>query len=251
MRLGNKTNDIKYFKEYLPDDKDINKVCEAFAGSFSLIRNIYYNMKKLYCSDNDKELINTLNLISDNLDDYHNFGIEYNKIIEKYPNYNKNKEENNKLKEEIKIYLENNKFNNKIIKDTLSARGLIKPRPKIDYTNFIKLYKKIKWFNDYKEIFNKFKDDKKAFIFLDPPYFSSCNKTYYGQQENEDKYITDGTELFIDILNFMKTCKCKVLLIINKNAITEYIYKDFIKSSYSRTYQLSKSKEILMICSNY
>ena len=41
--LGNKENDIKYFFEYLPWDKNI--IVEAFGGSYSVIRCVYYDDK--------------------------------------------------------------------------------------------------------------------------------------------------------------------------------------------------------------
>lgn len=57
--------------------------------------------------------------------------------------------------------------------------------------------------------------------------------------------------MYIDIYNMLCSAKCKILLIINKNAITEHIYKDFIKSEYLKQYQISKHKSGHLICANY
>lgn len=57
--------------------------------------------------------------------------------------------------------------------------------------------------------------------------------------------------MFIDILKLLETAKCKVMLIINKNAITEYIFKKWIVGEYQRTYALSKKIAKHLICINY
>ncbi len=50
--------------------------------------------------------------------------------------------------------------------------------------------------------------------------------------------IIDNTQIYIDLLDLLK-CKCKVLFSINSNALTQYIYKDYIKSDYNHIYQAS------------
>jgi hypothetical protein len=41
------------------------------------------------------------------------------------------------------------------------------------------------------------------------------------------------------------------MLIINENAITDYIYKDFIVGKYDKIYQLTKKKAVHIIVCNY
>jgi hypothetical protein len=56
-----------------------------------------------------------------------------------------------------------------------------------------------------------YKDDEEAFLFLDLPYLYSDNSNYASQIRD-----TDMTQIVVDIIEFLKTCKCKVMLVINK-----------------------------------
>ena len=60
--------------------------------------------------------------------------------------------------------------------------------------------------------------------------------TYTGKSHDENMEIIDNTQIYIDLLDLLK-CKCKVLFSINSNALTRYIYKDYIKSDYAHIYQ--------------
>ena len=51
------------------------------------------------------------------------------------------------------------------------------------------------------------------------------------------------TDILLDTLELLKTGKCKVMLIINKLNILEYLYKDFIKGEYLKIYGISKKNE--------
>ena len=59
-----------------------------------------------------------------------------------------------------------------------------------------------------------------------------CNNIY---TEHDDKKI------YIDIVDYLKNSKCKILFSVNKNIITEYIYKDYINNT------LQNNKTILTI----
>lgn len=65
------------------------------------------------------------------------------------------------------------------------------------------------------------------------------------------KTIKDNTAYFIDCMNLLKEAKCRVMLIVNENAITNYLYKDFIKGRYNKVYQLTKRLTSHLICTNY
>ena len=79
------------------------------------------------------------------------------------------------------------------------------------------------------------KNDENAFVCLDPPYLCSINSGYIPQNDR-----TDMTHIIVYIKEYLETCKCKVMLIINKLKLLEYLFEDFIKGSYNRIYQLSK-----------
>ena len=83
----------------------------------------------------------------------------------------------------------------------------------------------------------KYHDDDNAFVFLDPPYLFSDNSSYIPQNVENDM-----TDIVVYIHEFLKTCKCKVMLIINKLSLLEYLFKDYIKGEYLRIYQIGKKK---------
>ncbi len=58
QRMGSKTNDIKFFINYLP--LDVINVVEPFGGSFAVIRHVYNDEKyNKYVNDNDDDLFYT------------------------------------------------------------------------------------------------------------------------------------------------------------------------------------------------
>ena len=68
--------------------------------------------------------------------------------------------------------------------------------------------------------------------------------TIYSKYEKskEGTFIEiDNTKIYIDIVNYLKNSKCKILFSINKNLITEHIYKDYINNI------LQKNKYSLII----
>ena len=93
---------------------------------------------------------------------------------------------------------------------------------------------------DYLYIFDKYKDNENAFLYLDPPYMDSFNSdygTYQNKAHDEDLKIIDNTAMYINFLDILKNGKCKILFSINDCALTNYLYKDYIKESYNHKYQ--------------
>jgi site-specific DNA-adenine methylase len=254
-RLGNKQQDIKHFEKFLPKQEDITTVAEPFAGSFAVIRNKFFKCENIICADADKAFTEQLKIVMTNFDDF----MKEKEIINKFFDDNNI----NPLKENRNIFMKTDKQKELLslvkyhcILD-LNKRGMWK-RPaktlkKEHYAELIELYKKIKWHTDFTEVFNICKDDEKAFVFIDPPYFSSFNKDYMDGAEklDEKRNIRDTTGMYIDILRFLETAKCKVMLIVNSNAIIKYLFNRFYKGEYSRLYQLSKTRETLNIYCNY
>lgn len=242
VRLGNKQKDIKFFEKYFPDKKDITTVAECFAGSFAVIRNCFYDVDNIVCADNDLEFRERCKNIFNNLEEYNNEKILINKIVE-----DKQKQGHKFLctkDDEFKNIKDNIKY---LDVNTIHHKGCIKKLPITnDYNDLKQLYDKIKWYNDFKEVFELYKNDDKAFLFIDPPYFNSYNKDYKG---NTDKF--DYTYLYIQIYEFMKVSKCKVMFVINNIYMIDYIFKDYYKDKYSRTYQNLKKKEEINIYCNY
>lgn len=255
---GNKRSDIKFFKNAIKLDW-IETIVEPFCGSCAFSHYCFkkLNFNKNYLmNDNDMFLINFLNTIKNKswiiFNDCINFLKENEKIINDDKNFFSKYIQLNKnyliflnywlhrcyirRVGVLSVFYKNNKLNlndEKIKKyfDTLRKHDLFFCNDKINYTN-----------DDYLITFEKFKNDENAFLFLDPPYLWSDNKFYYwfnGQTEDimENNFIYDHTKIYIDILNFLKYCKCRVLLIINKNAINEYLFNGFVKDEYIKIYQ--------------
>ena len=164
VRTGNKQTDIKYFEHLLPF-KNINTIIEPFAGTFAVIRNCYYDKKyKRIINDNDKEWIKLL------------------KYIKNKPSYINNllaKLTTIKNKNDFLNYIKNNPLSD-ILKKTLLIRGMYKMKKNINNINELhKLLKKSSITNqDACKVLQKYKNNKNAFIFCDPPYLDSNNIDY-------------------------------------------------------------------------
>lgn len=175
-RLGNKTTDIRFFNEYLPDPNTLNVMCEPFAGTFSLIRNVYYDVPVLVCGENDKTFLDNTRFILNHLNKFYQFRNAINEYGENNTLPLKNIHQffkDYKHDPNVVIY---EKFMN-ILLDTVWDRYK-KPLSLIDYGNLKKLYNRIIRYDDYKPIFDKYKNTKNCFMFLDPPYFESDNTGY-------------------------------------------------------------------------
>ncbi len=74
---------------------------------------------------------------------------------------------------------------------------------------------------------NEYKDNKVAFLYVDPPYMDSYNagcNSYNTKTYNNDLSIKDNTEMYVFLLEFSKDCKCKIIFSINNCALNIYIY---------------------------
>ena len=234
-RLGAKDNDIKHFKHLLP--MDISKVVEPFGGSYAVCRCVYYEDKyDKYVNDNSVDIIEVFN----NLEETHKLYLEWGKHVLK------NKGEYTK-----KIVEDWNKLDgNEIIKKYIVANAIsngyhVKTIPNVDDGR--EFIKKVKFTSyDYKDCMMTHMDNKDCFIFLDPPYMFSNNKSYSTQFE-----VSDCTDYLIDILEMFKSCKCKIMLVINDLKITRHLFRDYNFIDYVKTYGLSKRKERHLVITNY
>ena len=238
-RIGSKQTDIKYFSDFLPDSK---KIVEPFGGSFAVSKFFYKDVNKYNFHINDLDYI--LYYIYTHYEDYLHFlhiinehgktleGKFNGKVIEEYIN-SLNCDTN------VKIYL----IKNFIVKNYI-YRGYLTNN--FDENERLILKNALFTNLDYKAVFDKYKNDEDAFLFLDPPYLFSDNSSYHPQNENNDM-----TMILIDILDYLKYCKCKVMLVINKLNIIEYLFKEYIKCEYLKTYQISKKKMKHLVITNY
>ena len=240
-RLGKKTTDIKHFDKYLITT-NIETIVEPFAGSFAVSKYYVKNMfnGSIHINDFDKTLIYI----------YKNYK-EYIKLRDEIQNdlldWNINKVYARQQIIEIKQRKYNEILINEYIK-TFFIRGNIHNIIKSKKYNTIEqniLNTSTITNDDYRVIFDQYKNDEKAFLFLDPPYIFSDNRSYTGMDDG------DNTDMLYIIKNYMDTCKCKVMLIINDLKIIRYIYGDYVKGQYNKIYQSTKRKARHLIITNY
>lgn len=242
-RLGNKTNDIKSFKTFL--NVECDTIVEPFCGSCAVSK---YMKKKnnnlnVHINDLDKELF----ILMTNIDEYIEF---IKKIRNEHAPYLEEHNEDINYSKAWKEYVQSldNKFA-RIYSDSNFVRGYMYKAPKkINCDPFdIEFFNTSKITNlNYIYIFEQYINDPNALLFLDPPYMFSDNSSYVPQLDEKDM-----SQIMIDILEFLKVCKCKVLFIINNLAIIRYLFKDFIKDNYEKIYQISKKKSNHLIIANY
>lgn len=252
---GGKSKELKYIDKYF-DLLKFDTIIEPFCGSCSFSYNCFKkdSSKKYVINDIDTKLVGILNDIKINTSKkYFDFcKLNYTKDTTK-------EHYNNIVKQDS---LESHFYKSKIY--TL-RQGLMP----IKYINFDlehENYKKLDSFFmsnnveinnvDYKDIIEQYKNDDRAFIFLDPPYFLSCNQFYAtkgkgfeGCDISKKEYI-DPTAEYIYIRNALQHYKCKIIMIINDCELLRDYFRDFYKESYDKTYQITKKKSKHMVVSN-
>lgn len=106
---------------------------------------------------------------------------------------------------------------------------------------------------DYLQCFQKYRDDPKALIFVDPPYldsFNSCYLSHSGISLSAEREIIDMTRVFIDIVELLQN-RAKVVTIQNSNHLTRHLYRDFFQFEYAKNYSLTRKNTQHAIFANF
>lgn len=262
---GHKTNENKYIKDII-DKLDLSKIeyiIEPFCGMFGFSYYFYdkFKDKKFIFIDNNETLISFLNDVKLNgLDKYFEYFKENAyKLYEDYNNWLE-------LRRKIERYKEYSLYEFFLyFRLAGHARTLhyykkqydkIKLKKQLDSIVDISRYDKLLDIinrsefiqGDYSLVINNKKyDDEKYLIYLDPPYLESYNCVYssYHLLNNSDAYTIDNTKIYIDIKYMYDSFnKSKLIMILNKNAIIDYLFNDYIYDSYNKIYQSFKKKSI-------
>jgi len=258
---GNKRSENKLLEPYLNLD-GIDKIIEPFCGTSSFSRFIYANYGDKYAyysNDIDTGLITWLKDVQkDGCKKYFDYTNNLLKGLtrEQHKNYIQCYKQN--LNNPYYYFYYNKIYN---YRRTLYPEKLANKTQ--DYTKYKQLdefYKKCILSNlDYIEYLKQYKDDPAALVYFDPPYFNACN-VFYGGIESVDSNmnIIDNTYIFGYISDYLKTAKCKIILVINHNSLLSELYKPFIKLVYNKTYSFShtsldnkKRRTRHMIITNY
>lgn len=272
--LGHKTNENKYIKDIIEklDLSKIEYIIEPFCGMFGFSYYFYdkFKDKKFIFIDNNETLIRFFNDVKLNgLNKYLDYVKENAyKLYEDYNNWLelKRKIERNNNNNDFSLYeyflywrlvghaktlhYYNSKRCDNIKKHLDSIVDISRYNKLLDIINISEFI-----YGDYSLIINnKEYDNEKYLIYLDPPYLDSYNRDYssYKKINNSDGYIIDNTKLYIDIkYMFDSFNKSKLIMILNKNAIIDYLFNDYIYDSYNKIYQSFKKKSIHnIICKN-
>ena len=98
--------------------------------------------------------------------------------------------------------------------------------------------------DDCISVYQDYKDDENAFIFLDPPYLSSCNEFYSCPSLEIYNFLNE---------NSIKNEKSVVCLCLEKNWIIDLLFKNYIINEYKKKYENSKkkTKHIIIISKDF
>ena len=83
------------------------------------------------------------------------------------------------------------------------------------------------------DIYEEYKNNEKAIIFIDPPYIQSCNTFYNSPKGNIYEYL---------YFNDIDKEKAIILLCLENIWIIQLLFKDKKSITYNKTYELSKKK---------
>lgn len=248
--VGGKAREIKYFENYIPK---FSTYVEPFFGGGALYW--YLQPEKAIINDINSHLMNFYKILKNDYDELYEWlqQMELNRgyfkrIVDKL----NNKEYGNEIEQAAIFYYLN--------KTSFSGKWRVNRNGKYNNSwgnykreNFKKLDKVYSEIlqnpiiknTDYKNILKDCKYDDKTFVFLDPPYLN-CDTVY--TQNQDFQYIYD------DIFDYMKNCKCKVMLICKNDKYINDLFKNLVIKKYDVKYAhnlLSKIKNQHLVIINY
>jgi hypothetical protein len=242
---GNKRSEIKEYQNLLNSIK-YKTVVEPFGGSCAFSISEYNKNKNinicisdidteliLFCNEfykyDDKIIKNVLDIIK-NISSKSDYDIFYKKSISKI------------LAENIEDFLTYYLFKKVCYRirpglyymnDIPKLKNVIKYKDELNI--FFKNNKYIE--SNYKLIFDKYKDDEEALIFLDPPYINSDCSFY-------DKFDSNFfNNLWEDIYNLLENGKCKIILVVNDNFFMKKCYNKWFYNCYYKRYSHHTAKQ--------
>lgn len=249
--FGNKRTEAAYIIENIKDSLlKCDTIVEPYCGSSAIsyhISLLYPKKFKYILNDNDKQLINLYNLVKDEK--------ELDKLIIKLNDISKdiNKEKYNLLKKDENTKLENFLYIRMIyqIRPNLFPTEKEQKRIKKDFS-YIKDLPIIKFLknedveiynNDGIDILEKYNNNEKNLIILDPPYLMSDNLSYYSdikRKRNIYEYLFN---------NDIKKMNASIILILEKIWIIELLFNNCINDEYEKKYfnqNKRKTKHIII-----
>jgi len=244
---GNKRNEVDEIIKNI-DFTDKDKIIETFCGTSAISFHIwlkYGDKFQYYLNDNSKSLISIYELFKN--EDLDKIKDEINNISAQI----KNKDDwNNHFKTAEQTpykelyYLKFSTFGRKGFYPLNRSKKREIKLTKIQEL-FLKFIKEPYVFiscSDWFNIFDKFKDDKKAILIFDPPYINTHNDFYLEKSLNIYQYFYD---------NKIETFKSNIYLILEDIWIIRLLFNNNkVLSVYNKEYGLSRKKTNHIIISN-
>lgn len=255
---GSKRMEIDKINLYTPDLNACDKVVDVFGGGG--VVSLYFKQKFP-----DKTVIfNDLKTIQCKLFNLLKDKEKTKNLISKLEEYKYNKESYEKLHKEYFDGKEQDVLKYVILQH-FAFRGILeKSRTMINfrekksrssYKSLLKYHeilddKFIVMNYDFRKVLNKYKDDEKAFIYMDPPYLTTNCESYHPFTKKDLDHLI---ECFKN-----PNYKCKMMLHIEFVGYTYDKLKDYIKFYYHKRYsrsskkaELSFPKAYTLIATNY
>lgn len=261
-RDGNKLKELKYFNSFLPAFNSFNVYVEPYAGSFGTLRGIHQHLQdndiKIHINDMDRNMIEQwqwiltedikkVELVVDMFNTYFYSGLYVSGNSEGKQIYNA---VFNELKAEGIPDLILKEF-----RESCAFMGIIKGSKKMtDFLPVRELLKKCTITRmDAVALYEEYKNNPHAFLFLDPPYLDTSLKYYGDTHRREDLggKMADNSIHYIKMLEMLETAQCKIMAVINKTYLTTYLFSRFIKHEYNKTYQRTRTKTVHIVITNY
>ena len=229
---GGKSDEIKIFEKYFPDNYDT--YIEPFVGGGSVY--FYLNPKKAIINDIHKELI----------DFYISISNGKSKDIYEFMNNSPNDEITYyKIRDEMEIKDELDNAKRFYYQRKTCFRGMLRYNKNGKFNIPFGKYKTINYDDlnnsKYEELLNRTEilnkdftyifenyNHENNFMFIDPPYDSEF--TDYG-------YCEFGKKEHLKLAEYFKTTKIKCLLIIGKTDFIQELYKEYIIDEYEKKYR--------------
>lgn len=240
---GNKREEVEILYEKIKNKlDDIDIIIEPFCGSCAMsyyISTKHPNKFKYVLNDNNDFLIKLLNIMKDE-NKYIEFIENINKIIIKITDKETYIKHTNK--DTFEGWFIGHKIYN--IRPFLYPQGkpikiITKQAPIIDFlrTENIEILN-----NNGIDIYEKYKNNSKSLILIDPPYIMT----------NNSWYKTPDTNIY-EVLNNddIKKCKSKICLMLNDNFIIKLIFKGCNIDEYDKKYQTTKKNIKHLLITNF
>jgi site-specific DNA-adenine methylase len=247
---GNKRLEIKHLAEYTRgiSEKKYDTIVEPFCGSCAFSLAMYKNgfRGRIVINDADETLVRFLRDIQENGSqkyfDFHNEKVCDNLTRERYHALLGQKRDDllHWFFYRKCFYITEHRYYEKLMNKTAertAAHAL--------FDEFLR-HCEIRC-GDYNDVFDEFEGDDRCFMFLDPPYLDSYNRDYAKFTKDGD-----GTYFYAEIIQKLKSdaTRCSLLMVINGNSLTKYIYRKYTVAEYEKIYSTGKKRVSHLVVTN-